>query len=280
MNNEPERLFVGIGTQKSGTSWINRYLQSHPQVALPTGELHYWDVVRPPHLQKYQDLAAIRARRDWWRLPSTSRRRLAARMYRSHDHQGYLARLKIERDDETVLGEITPAYSLCTAATYSEMRGMGYEMRFFMVLRDPWDRLWSGLRHQLRKAGRDDSPEAVVAIFREDCKDGRHLGIARSRYDLTLAELDKAVPASELLVLFYERLFSQDSVDALCRHLGVDSTPSDFDRKVNASPTPRGEAPPEFKDEALAILAPCYRNLNDRFGDRIPTAWRINGDRI
>ena len=37
-------LVIGIGAQKAGTTWLYRYLRTHPQVGMsPIKELHYWD---------------------------------------------------------------------------------------------------------------------------------------------------------------------------------------------------------------------------------------------
>lgn len=39
-----EVFFLGVGAQKAGTSWIGKYLNSHPQVFMsPIKELHYFD---------------------------------------------------------------------------------------------------------------------------------------------------------------------------------------------------------------------------------------------
>ena len=39
-----EAFFVGLGAQKTGTSWLWEYLQSHPEVgASPIKEMHFFD---------------------------------------------------------------------------------------------------------------------------------------------------------------------------------------------------------------------------------------------
>jgi hypothetical protein len=36
--------FLGIGAQKSGTTWLFEMLRQHPEVAFPAGkEVHFWD---------------------------------------------------------------------------------------------------------------------------------------------------------------------------------------------------------------------------------------------
>ena len=42
-----ENFFVGIGAQKSGTTWLARMLAGHPDVFVtPVKEIHYFDHVR------------------------------------------------------------------------------------------------------------------------------------------------------------------------------------------------------------------------------------------
>lgn len=39
-----ETFIIGIGAQRSGTTWISRYLDKHPEVAFsPIKELHVFD---------------------------------------------------------------------------------------------------------------------------------------------------------------------------------------------------------------------------------------------
>jgi len=35
--------FVGVGTARSGTSWLNNVLATHPQIYIPRREIHYFD---------------------------------------------------------------------------------------------------------------------------------------------------------------------------------------------------------------------------------------------
>ena len=43
--------FLGIGTQKSGTTWLYSMLKHHPRVRFPNRkEVHFWNSPAPPPL--------------------------------------------------------------------------------------------------------------------------------------------------------------------------------------------------------------------------------------
>ena len=58
--------FLGIGAQKSGTTWLSEHLKPHPGVFIPeVKELHYWDWRQNLGLDWYRDRAGgNEARRD------------------------------------------------------------------------------------------------------------------------------------------------------------------------------------------------------------------------
>ncbi|MCH2144054.1 MAG: sulfotransferase [Phycisphaerales bacterium] len=98
--------FLGIGAQKSGTTWLHENLSRHPSVFLPeTKELHYFD----------------------WNF----HRPLAE----------YLAHFKMAGD--RLRGEITPGYATIDDRRVHWIRSIAPDLRIILLLRDPVQRAWS-----------------------------------------------------------------------------------------------------------------------------------------
>ena len=110
--------YVGVGAQKAGTSWWNRLIQAHPDVANAGGqpkELHFFD----------------RA----WETP-----------FGEADVQRYQRYFPVP--EGSVAGEWTPGY-LIDFWTPELIAQAAPDARILVLLRDPIDRFSSGLTHQL-----------------------------------------------------------------------------------------------------------------------------------
>ena len=98
--------FLGIGAQKSGTTWLHENLRQHPDLFLPAEkELHFFDLHYDRGLSRY-----TRAFRE-------AGRRLA--------------------------GEITPAYSILPPERIREVHTLMPDARLILLVRDPIERAWS-----------------------------------------------------------------------------------------------------------------------------------------
>ncbi len=111
-------LYVGVGAQKAGTSWWNRLIQDHPDVVNAGGgpkELHFFD--------------------RSWETPFGD-----ADIERYHAH--------FPTPEGKHAGEWTPGY-LIDFWTPELIARAAPEARVLILLRDPIERLRSGLTHQL-----------------------------------------------------------------------------------------------------------------------------------
>jgi hypothetical protein len=113
---------LGIGAQKSGTSWLYEYLRSRPEMYVsPIKELHYFDRIYRP------DLCATLGRRFRVSLGRKLNRMapdaqlvdrqdvidLLDRLRMDYDKQAYLEFFRARAPESVrLLGEITPSYSL------------------------------------------------------------------------------------------------------------------------------------------------------------------------
>jgi hypothetical protein len=196
----------------------------------------------------------------------------------SQGHRAYADAMFQAYRGQPVAGEITPAYSLLSAGDFADMAALGRDVRFFFIMRDPYARMISGVRHRLRKQhGRDGvTAERAIADLEEalaDPGDGRML---RSRYDRTIRELEAAVLPERIAYFFFERLFQQSELDRLTAFLGVGSRPGRFHRKVNVGAGGDIAIPPALEARAMEALAPVYDFVRGRFGDAVPEKWRLD----
>ena len=98
--------FLGIGAQKSGTTWLHARLREHPSLFLPAEkELHYfdWNFHRPLH--------------------------------------GYARRFADAGD--RLPGEITPGYGMLSPDRISFVARVLPGVRLIYLMRDPVERAWS-----------------------------------------------------------------------------------------------------------------------------------------
>jgi hypothetical protein len=216
---KPEvRYFLGVGAQKAGTTWLHDQLARHPQVAVPEDkELHFFDTLYPSRGGKSRAAtmasAALRALDDG--DLTKARRRLQAIERAFNGQRAYLDRLDAARTDETlVAGELTPAYSILTRTAYQEIRTLLNQPRIIFVMRDPIDRLWSGVRFSQRPVERHEELFNQLRFLRGGEAD-------RADYPATVRLLDE-VFGDRVHYCFYERLFSEESLRGIARFLGVD----------------------------------------------------------
>lgn len=290
---EGPALMFGLGATRAGTSWLSRYLTDHPECHMrEIKEAHYFDTLDRGsydyHIKllakRKADLEARRAGSENPRQRARLARNIAAHEElltifeaRRPDHEAYLAYLHANEGDARVVGEITPAYALLDAEWLRAMAGLGPVVRFLYVLREPVGRLWSNIRQTVpsRPGGRDNPQPTALAMF-DDWLAGREHEIdLRSDYRGALERMKATIPGQDLLVLFYETLFSPETIDRLCAFLGIRTIPADTDTRIFAA-----EALPLDAARvaaARARLAPQYDYVRDQFG-ALPPAWtaRLN----
>ncbi|MCT8161172.1 sulfotransferase family protein [Pseudoruegeria sp. SHC-113] len=289
-----ETLMFGIGATKAGTSWLYRYLASHPDCAMPAmKELHYFDTA-DPRKQAWQvkqftrKAADLKARRAF--APAAKHENLDARIKVLEEaiallsgdrtgHRAYLAYLSAAGTGARLLGDVTPSYGLLPEGDLRMMAGLAPQTRFIYILRDPLDRLWSNIR---MVAGRKAKDEGDVEAIARDLLDKALTGadqqvIMRSDYAGTLARLEAAVPPENRLVLFFEQLFSAETVARICAFLGIGAHPAELDRRVHAGRSLAMEK--DQAERARMALRGQYEAVAGRF-ESLPPRWLENYARI
>lgn len=106
--------FIGIGAQKCGTTWLQRTLARHPDIAFPGGkEVHFWD----QHYAKGL---------DWYR--------------------------QLFADHSKFNGDITPAYGFLPIDKIEQAYALTPHAPLIYLIRNPMERAWSSARMALARA--------------------------------------------------------------------------------------------------------------------------------
>lgn len=278
-------LLFGVGATKAGTSWLHAYLGAHPQCHVRTlKELHYFDMREAGKLEKSR-LEVQQTRNALAAKPMPADpARAASRVLRLQDmddwaaalaqgnEAAYLAYLNAGRAGAGLVADITPAYALLPEGCLNRMAAMASEVRFVYLLRDPVERLWSHVRMIARRRaapGEDIAPGANRILKRVLRGEETHI-TTRGDYRAVLGRLWAAVDPSQLLLAFYEELFSEAEIDRLCRFLGLAPAPAPLTARVHQGvPVPMSAAQ---RAAAAAFLAPQYQFVADRLG-RVPPQW-------
>lgn len=106
--------FLGIGAQKSATSWLYNTLSKHPNIAFPGGkEIHFWDHPRGRSVEWYKQLFS---------------------------------------NEVYINGDITPAYGCLPVEVIQEVFDLMPHLRLIYLIRNPVERAWSSAKMALGRA--------------------------------------------------------------------------------------------------------------------------------
>jgi hypothetical protein len=223
--------FVGVGVQRSGTTWWWRgAVRPHPDVVRVGGlgkELHYFD--------------------QFWNgeVPDDFRER----------YYEYFP-----RPEGKITGEWTPRY-MHDFWSLPLLREAAPDARILVMLRDPVSRYRSGLGREIRFAKRDER-----AVELNELADA----MARGFYYREMRRLFEIYPREQVLVLQMERC-RDEPVEALRKtweFLGLDPDVEPPERlfEHTRSPVPN----PELTPEAKAELAARYREDAEQLAQLCP----------
>jgi hypothetical protein len=284
-------LFIGLGAARSGTTWLARRLDEHPEIFVsPIKEMHWFDADR---------------RREWFERTVIARRSLeVARRRRrgeavSARESAHLHRLSLRTDTDYMhfflsrlrpehhaFGEISPSYALSGPETIARMHALHTRVRFLFVMRNPADRLWShwkmrDARSRQREArlrpgaGRPAEPVPPARMPSFDAPGMGHVRAAGD-YRHTLTTTWDVVPREHVFTCFYEDLTSTERCDAVVGELwdvlGVAPSSVSDSLADRANPTD-GVAPAgELRRDLVQSEAHVYRWAAATF-PTLPRSW-------
>ena len=217
--------FVGLGAQKAGTSWWNALIHEHPLVHRAGGqpkELHFFD----------------RA----WEEPVEE---ADLRLYWQH----------FPRPEGGVAGEWTPGY-LIDFWTPELIARAAPEARILVLLRDPVERLRSGITHQLATSRTPLTHRDIQGAFQ------------RGLYAPQLRRVLAAFPAEQVLIGQYEACRADPAAELArtIEFLGLppfEPSAGALEGAVNPTTSRKFEPSPALRRALLEGYAPDLEQLSE-----------------
>jgi hypothetical protein len=234
--------FIGIGAQKSGTTWLYAMLAHHPHVDFPgRREDALWGIAEMPGMR-----APGQKEHHFWNRAILSNQGLVP---------AYLARFS---DPSKVQGELTPAYALLPPERIAALHAVAPSVRLLYLMRNPIERAWSSALMALDRAELaidEVSDQWFIDHFRS------RGSLARGDYETTLRTWCAVFPSDQLFVGLYEQIVRDPRTllsDVAC-HIGVDPEP--LQSLPDAVLTARVFAGPQhaLPDRLRAVLQALYR---------------------
>lgn len=271
-------FLLGVGAQKAGTTWLHEYLGSLPEVDLGfMKEYHVFD-------QKYVlDKTPNRRNRLLNYLISFSGSdplSMRYRFRRNHKHYfSYFQQLIEKSDQACITGDITPSYAALPVNVFkyikSSLEASGFRVKVIFLMRDPVSRCISANRMISRRKLRE-SPEA--AVLEAELLEKRHQQVSfqiRTRYDLTITNLEQVFAPDELYLGFYEELFSDKAIAEICSFLELPFRPGNYDQVVHGSLV-KNELPETSKSQVRNYYSEVYDFVLNKFGrERVRKLWKL-----
>lgn len=193
MSAAPAPNFFLVGGKKCGTTSLFRQLASHPAIAFPHKEIHYFSYV------------------------GTSGSRPSTVVTSEEEYRQLYAPLA----SFPVRGDASPSY-LTLAAAAPRIREAVPDARVVAVLRHPVDRMFSDYLHE-RRAGREPAATFEAALAAEDGTG--HQYAAKSTYSRHIERYRALFPDDQLRFLLYDDYVADPVgfVQSLYAFLGVDA---------------------------------------------------------
>jgi len=256
--------FIGVGPEKTGTTWLDAQLRAHPDVVLPpVKELRYfWERYNFPDETFWERLNFVN---HWHRgvyvkyalerlvaaianpLASISDRERLVWDFRyialPHDDRWYLSCFK--REPSKISGEISPQHFFLPRSEIERIYGLLPNCKVIITLRKPADWVWSFVKHSTKTGTlqkRYGSVEAFIDKKLRKCSFSKSLDNWRVFY-----------PADRFLVLFYDNLEENpwEYYREACAFLNIvpdESRREDVKKRVNAGKN-RAGLPNELLDK-------------------------------
>jgi hypothetical protein len=306
MEEDSQVLLLSLGAQKSGTSWLSRYLREHPQCHVtPVKELHYFDQRNTVRTED-AELKVARMKRNAKLLKHAKRMERRARksgpeacggrdeayfqgMQRFISHmmegdevsgptpKGFWDVVSFEADPSAkAIVEFTPANGLLPNEVLSGFQDLPVKTKYVFLMRDPVARAWSQVRMLAKGRANDaDDLEEVTKLtgaLVEKFLEGKQRAVEmRSDYASMLKRFSEVIPAEDLFIEFYEDLMSQETIDRFCDFAGLERHAADFDTVHHEGV--KVALTDDVRMRLRDYLKPQYDAVKSHVG-RIPAKWQ------
>lgn len=270
--------FVCIGAQKAGTTWLYDNLAGQPNVWVPPEkEVHFFNTVCAS-----EELLGVEERQatsTWARYrplldsPSVSTLRWLRRFHgEPRSTRWYYSLFPPETVGSRLAGDITPAYSTLDGRGVAfARRVLKPGCRVILIVRNPIERVWSGVKMLYRWRGEELPMDRVDALLREMDRPTHRL---RGDY-ARMVRLWGDAFGDDFRVFRYDRLAAapEEFLREVGGFLGVDVEvdPARLGRRSNSDPE-RMRIPEELRQKLADAFRPQIEEL-ERLLPGVADAW-------
>lgn len=272
-----DRVIYCVGTQKAGTTWLASRFMASPEIFMAVKEPHYWNRVWGPNADGRAGLRPpdflFRVRRKLFGQAAMPPHSLFSGL--PYDHGAYGAFMTKGIGGQRMVADFTPNYAACSAGTFAMMASVHPDTRFILLMRDPVDRLWSGIRHRVRLAlPRAEDHGFLLRMLRDAAADPHNIDRRLSCYGDIIPALEAGVGRERVHYGFFETLFTQESLDAISDFAGLETRLPMSASAENEGGTVKVKPDAALLDELVAAFRPHYDYVRERFADAVPAGWR------
>ncbi|MCT4369656.1 sulfotransferase family protein [Yangia mangrovi] len=272
-------FFLGLGGQKCGSTWIQAYLNRQEGSDFGRlGEYQVWE----------HTLGGVFARYKVPMPPMKERLRARLKTAVNADEPAQHLRWRLQSDPDAYFdyfagllarpgivrtGDITPSYAALPPETLARIRDgfakRGIAVKAIFSMRDPVDRLRSHMRMEMAKdrLAAEESNAAPLRAFYATAE-----AEARSRYELTIAAIERVFAPDDRFLCLFEDLFTAEGIAALSDFAQVPCDPTQGGQAVNARAKGSGSLPEALLAEIAAHYRPAYEAAAERL-PQVRTLW-------
>lgn len=155
-----DKLLIGAGAMKAGTTWLYKQLAAHPEICFtPEKEIHYFSQLgrKLTHRRRQDKLNRVLARGGnqalvaWYQQYATPE---------ALDDAWYAA-LFGDVPDGVYCADFSNQYSLLSDTALERIRDIANDVKVIYTLRDPLARLWSHVKFQYKFVGEEDRVDDI-----------------------------------------------------------------------------------------------------------------------
>lgn len=282
-------IFLGIGAQKSGTTWLFRRMDELSEFTLPyIKEFHYFDrsntYPTPNHLSNKYLINRIKdksfIKKSLFNIYKTGivtndvkRIKWMIKWYFSnYNDKWYLSMFNTFKG---ITGEISPSYAILNDNDIKKAYDILPNIKIIYLIRNPIDRAWSNYRYFLKLKGIHHLETGMLnndEIIEFMNSDNQHL---RSNYIDTIDRFQKYYNKNQILIGFYDAIKEQPEnlLQGIVKFLGGNT--SKIQEECNLSKidniSPKMKIPENIRNFLIDKYSPMMKELANRYGSYCQT---------
>ncbi|MDD5271537.1 MAG: sulfotransferase [Methylovulum sp.] len=165
-----EKLLIGAGAMKAGTTWLYKQLETHPDISFtPEKEIHYFSYINGMG----NKLSEKERTRKYNRAIERNSRPKIVKWYKNYakppslDDDWYCS-LFADVPEQAYCADFSNQYALLAEKDLEQILKVAKDVKIIYTLRDPLARLWSHVKFQYKFVGEEHGVDDIsVSDFRK-----------------------------------------------------------------------------------------------------------------